>query len=71
MGYQVYTSVINLLVLCKVERPSLLLENVKKQKQQQQCDFEKIVQDFRTPDTEMTDLLQQGIRCKMQYYMLK
>ncbi|XP_062871629.1 polyhomeotic-like protein 2 isoform X2 [Trichomycterus rosablanca] len=45
-----------------VERPSLLVENVKKQKQQQQSEFEKRVQDFQTADTEMEDLSQQELK---------
>ncbi|XP_060749613.1 polyhomeotic-like protein 2 isoform X2 [Tachysurus vachellii] len=47
-----------------VERPSLLLENVKKNKQQQQChsDMEKKVQDAHTADSEMEDLSQQDLK---------
>ncbi|XP_058265225.1 polyhomeotic-like protein 2 isoform X2 [Hemibagrus wyckioides] len=47
-----------------VERPSLLLENVKKPKQQQQChsDMEKKVQDPPTADSEMEDLSQQDLK---------
>ncbi|GAA6107307.1 polyhomeotic-like protein 2 [Tachysurus ichikawai] len=47
-----------------VERPSLLLENVKKHKQQQQChsDMEKKVQDAHTADSEMEDLSQQDLK---------
>ncbi|XP_026776826.3 polyhomeotic-like protein 2 isoform X5 [Pangasianodon hypophthalmus] len=46
-----------------VERPSLLLENVKKHKQQQShSDMEKKVQDSHTADSEMEDLSQQELK---------
>ncbi|XP_060794248.1 polyhomeotic-like protein 2 isoform X2 [Neoarius graeffei] len=47
-----------------VERPSLLLENVKKHKPQQQfhSDVEKKVQDSHTADSEMEDLSQQELK---------
>ncbi|MCJ8741594.1 hypothetical protein PDJAM_G00072500 [Pangasius djambal] len=46
-----------------VERPSLLLENVKKHKQQQSHpDMEKKVQDSHTADSEMEDLSQQELK---------
>ncbi|XP_053339183.1 polyhomeotic-like protein 2 isoform X4 [Clarias gariepinus] len=46
-----------------VERPSLLLENVKKQQQQQtHSDLETKVQDTHTGDSEMEDLSQQELK---------
>ncbi|XP_022533185.2 polyhomeotic-like protein 2 isoform X2 [Astyanax mexicanus] len=47
-----------------VERPSLLIENLKKQKQQQQfySDLDKKVQDSHTADTEMEDLSQHELK---------
>ncbi|XP_072553221.1 polyhomeotic-like protein 2 isoform X2 [Salminus brasiliensis] len=47
-----------------VERPSLLIENLKKQKQQQHfySDLDKKVQDSHTADSEMEDLSQQGMK---------
>uniref|UniRef100_W5LRE7 Polyhomeotic homolog 2a (Drosophila) n=1 Tax=Astyanax mexicanus TaxID=7994 RepID=W5LRE7_ASTMX len=47
-----------------VERPSLLIENLKKQKQQQQfySDLDKKVQGSHTADTEMEDLSQHELK---------
>lgn len=51
----------NTLWICQVERPSLLIENLKKQMQHQAySDLDKRSQTFQNADSEMEDLSQQG-----------